>query len=127
MNAAVKEARAASLKETKVGVKDGAKTLGTGRDGTPRRRGATVSSGLVPEVTAKPRRRQSSASEGLSKGKVRVHMERIAWAHMCAGGRCSIQSMQEGPEVAIEACGARFQRCTFIARNEMRIGHGRIT
>lgn len=40
--------------------------------GATRRRGATVSSGVVPEVTGKPRRRQSSASEAPGKTKVRV-------------------------------------------------------
>lgn len=40
------------------------------KDPGTRRRGATVSSGVVPEITGKPRRRQSSASEGPGKTKV---------------------------------------------------------
>ncbi|KAG8746975.1 peroxin [Ceratobasidium sp. 414] len=38
------------------------------KDGTPRKRGATVSNGVMSEVTGKPRR-QSSAGEGLAKAK----------------------------------------------------------
>ncbi|QRW08089.1 hypothetical protein RhiLY_07088 [Ceratobasidium sp. AG-Ba] len=49
----------AAGKETRVG---GANTKEV-KTGTARKRGATVSSGVVPDVTGKPRRRQSSASE----------------------------------------------------------------
>ncbi|KAG8740601.1 peroxin [Ceratobasidium sp. 428] len=61
VSAVVKETRAggAGVRETKMVVKDG----------TPRKRGATVSSGVVPEPTGKPRRRQNSACEGLGKAK----------------------------------------------------------
>ncbi|KAG9098421.1 peroxin [Ceratobasidium sp. 370] len=58
VSAAVKEPRT-SARETKT----------VARDGASRKRGATVSNGVAPEVTGKPRRRQSSAGEGLTKAK----------------------------------------------------------
>lgn len=67
-----KEAR---RRRPSVGVKDSSKN-GKMVPTTPRRRGATVS--VMAEVNApgKPRRRQSSASEGLGKAKVRgMHVD----------------------------------------------------